>query len=113
MTPVDTTRKTASRNRLPAEYARLVRKALGRHVMDIILFGSHARGDAGEGADYDCVVIVDHKTPDVREVVLDADVAMLDRHGSLFAALLYDESQWQRVQQSPLGWNIRREGVRL
>ena len=99
--------------RLAAEYAGLLRASLGPRARRIILFGSRARGDAREGADFDCVVVVDRRTPEVREAVLDADVAMLDRHEQLFAALIYSEDEWSRLQQFPLAWNIRKEGVVL
>jgi predicted nucleotidyltransferase len=98
---------------LAAEYAELIRHRLGARVKEIILFGSQARGDADARSDYDCVVVVDQRTPDVREVVLDADVAMLDRHDRLFAALIYGENEWRRAKEFPLGWNIRREGIAL
>jgi predicted nucleotidyltransferase len=100
-------------NALATEYAGLIRHRLGARVREIILFGSRARGDAEEASDYDCVVVVDRKTPDVREAILDADVAMLDRHERLFAALLYSENEWQRAKNFPLGWNILKEGVVL
>ncbi|HLE86032.1 MAG TPA: nucleotidyltransferase domain-containing protein [Candidatus Brocadiaceae bacterium] len=49
-------RSGAKRNRLDKisqEFANNVRKKLGNHVKEIILFGSHARGDFTEGSDYD------------------------------------------------------------
>jgi len=98
---------------LAREYAELLRESLGATARQIILFGSRARGDAREGADFDCVVVVDRRTPETREAVLDADVAMLDKHGQLFAALLYGEDEWRRLQRFPLGWNIRKDGVVL
>ena len=95
------------------EYAAILRDKLGDRLKQVILFGSQARGEAIEGSDYDVVVVVDRRSPEVRELVLDADVEMMNRHETLFAALLYDERQWQEAQDFPLAWNIEREGIRL
>jgi predicted nucleotidyltransferase len=93
------------------EFAVLLRRSLGAHLIEVILFGSRARGDAWEGSDYDVIVVVDKRTPETREAVLDAEVEMMNRHETLFAALVYGQEQWQRTLQFPLGWNVTREGI--
>lgn len=79
----------------------------------MILFGSYARGDATEDLDYDVVVIVDKRTEEIREKVLDADVEMMDRYEKLFAAVIYDEAEWERAQMFPFAWNVNREGIAI
>ena len=98
---------------LATEYAERIRAKLGPEVKRIILFGSRARGDAAEGSDYDCIVVVKRRTPRMREAILDADTEMLDRYDQLFAALLYSEEEWQRCQKFPLAWNVKKEGIPL
>jgi uncharacterized protein len=93
------------------EFAQLLRARLGDHIKQIILFGSQARGDAQEGSDYDVLVVVDHCTPEVEEVVLEADVEMMNRHETLFASLLYSEEEWRKEEEFPFGWNVQREGI--
>lgn len=95
------------------EYADALRAKLGGHVVSVVLFGSQARGDADEGSDFDVLVVVDRRTPDVREAVLDAGVEMLNRYDQLFGALLYSAVEWQESRRSPIGWNIQREGIAL
>jgi predicted nucleotidyltransferase len=95
------------------EFARLARERLGARVRRIILFGSRARGDARPESDYDVVVVVDRRSPDVREALLDIEVDLLDRHGSLVACLLRDEREWAASQGLPIGLNVAREGVPL
>jgi predicted nucleotidyltransferase len=95
------------------EFARLVRSRLGNRVLEIILVGSRARGDARPHSDYDVVVVVDRRTPEVREALLAIEVELMDRHGSLVACLLRDESEWASSQKQPIGLNVAREGVPL
>jgi len=96
---------------LAREYAALLRQGLGTRLKEIVLFGSSARGDASEASDYDVIVVVDRRTPQVRESVLDAEIEMMNRHEALFATLLCDEEQWHETRQFPLGWCIEHEGV--
>jgi predicted nucleotidyltransferase len=108
--------RTASEVQPPAvalEYAREVRSRLGRHVRQIILFGSQARGDAGEGSDYDFIIVVDKRTRALRDMISEAGCELLNRKDSLCAALVYDGDQWEQVRGSPLGWNAEKEGVLL
>ena len=95
------------------EFARLARERLGERVREIILFGSRARGDARPESDYDVVVVVDRRSPDVREALLEIEVDLLDRRGSLAACLLRDEREWAASQGLPIGLNVAREGVPL
>jgi predicted nucleotidyltransferase len=95
------------------QFKSILQQTLGDRLVEVRLFGSHARGDANEGSDFDVLVIVDKHTDDVRETVLDADVEMMDRYEKLFSALIYDESEWQQARSFPHAWNIEREGVVL
>ena len=95
------------------EFAQLVRERLGGRVRSIILFGSRARGDARAESDYDDVVVVDRRRPDLREALLEIEGELLDRHGSLVACLLRDEREWAASQGMPIGLNVAREGVPL
>jgi len=105
-----------SRRRLDpvaVEFAREVRERLGPRVRKVVLFGSRARGDAREDSDYDDVVVVDRRSPEVRETLLAIEVNLLDRRGSLVACLLRDEREWAASQGLPIGLNVAREGVPL
>jgi predicted nucleotidyltransferase len=95
------------------EFACLARERLGDRIRSIILFGSRARGDAREHSDYDVVVVVDRRTPQVRATLSDISVEILDRRGALVACLLRDEREWRVTSGYPLGMNIAREGIAL
>ena len=95
------------------EFAVELRQRLGPRVRRILLFGSRARGDSREGSDYDMLVVVDHRSADLRSIILDVESGLMDRHGVLVATVLRSEEEWQRSQGFPLARNIAREGVAL
>ncbi len=88
-------------------------RRLAPHLRGVWLFGSRARGDARETSDYDVLILVDEKTPDVRDRILDLQVEILDRHEALVATILRTEDEWRSSQGYPLARNIAREAVRL
>lgn len=98
---------------LTGEFARELKKVLGPHLQEIILFGSRARGEETEGSDYDFVIVVDDRRKEWEEVILDKEVEMMNRYGALFVSLVYDRCGWEQQQHTPLGQNILREGVRV
>jgi len=95
------------------EFADLLRARLGDRVKQVILFGSQARGEAGPGSDYDVLVIVDERTAEVEEAILDVDVEMMNKHEALFGSVVRSEAEWRKLEKFPLGWNIKQEGIAL
>ncbi|MBK1646794.1 DNA polymerase III subunit beta [Thiocapsa imhoffii] len=90
-----------------------LKKCLGSRLRGLWLFGSRARGDARESSDDDIFILVDEKTPELREHILDVQVNLLDHHDVLVATLLRTEDEWRQSQGFPLARNIAREAVRL
>ncbi len=104
------------RRRVPMiarRYARAVRAGLAQQVQSIVLFGSQARGDARPGSDYDFVVVLERADRAARDKVSAAGAELLNETDRLCSALIYAPAQWDLVRQSPLGWNIVREGIVL
>ena len=95
------------------EFAATLRQRLGSHLRQLLLFGSRARGDAQDGSDYDMLVVVDHRTPELRAVILELESQLMERYGALVATVLRSETEWQQLQGFPLARNIAREGVPL
>ena len=103
-----------SRNLLPAkEYSRRLRARIGDNLLSVTLFGSRARGDAGDGSDFDIIVQVKKRSPAVREIVTQVDVEMMNEHNELFVGMLYDEEEWADESRFPLGWHVEEEGIAL
>ena len=99
--------------RIARRYARAVREELAQQVKSIVLFGSQARGDAWPGSDYDFVVVLDRADRAARDKVSAAGAELLNETNRLCSALIYAPEQWDLVRQSPLGWNVVREGIVL
>ncbi len=95
------------------EFVAKLRSRLGPSLRHVVLFGSRARGDHHEGSDYDLLVIVDYRTPEIRSLILNLETDLMDRHGVLIATVLRSEQEWQRSQGLPLACNIAREGLPL
>jgi uncharacterized protein len=95
------------------EFATLLRQRLRSHLRQILLFGSHARGDAQDGSDYDMLVVVDQRTPELRAIILEVESQLMECYGALVATVLHSEAEWQQLQAFPLARNIAREGVHL
>ncbi len=98
---------------LAKEYARRLRDRLGKNLVSVTLFGSRARGDARDGSDFDLIVRVKRRSENVRDVITDVDVEMMNEYDELFVGMLYDEGEWQLESKMPLGWNVDEEGVAL
>src|SRR6516164_2957868 len=95
------------------EFAAMLRQRLGSYLRQLLLFGSRARGDAQDSSDYDMLVVVDHRTPELRAIILEVETQLMERYGALVATVLRSEAEWQQLQGFPLARNIAREGVPL
>ncbi|MBK1621009.1 DNA polymerase III subunit beta [Lamprobacter modestohalophilus] len=98
---------------VPDVFAREVRRRLGTHLKDLRLFGSRARGDAQPHSDYDMLVIVDRRSPDIRDAILEIEVDLIDRYEALVTSIVRTEDEWKQRQGTPLALNIEREGRRI
>ena len=96
-----------------ATFVRNLQEALGANLREVWLFGSRARGECNAESDYDGWVVVDADAEEAERVVSTQSYEILDRYEDLIGGPLYDQKEWRHSMNTPLGWNIRREGVRL
>ena len=96
-----------------ARFRATLAATYGARLDRIVLFGSRARGDAGQDSDYDVAIFLKALPDRWSELdrLADLRVRFLDETGAFFdakpfAAGAYDE-------ESPLMGEIRREGVTL
>lgn len=90
-----------------------LRKRLGKHLKQIILFGSRARGDYDPDSDYDCLIVVDDVTEEIVEVIDDIAGVTLYRYNLVFSAFPVTMEKYQNENFYPLYINIKKEGIPL
>lgn len=95
-----------------------LRARFGDRLRELVLFGSHARGDAHEDSDVDLLVVIDGLTEPERRVAFDLayDADAVDReHWAGLAPVVYatERADELRRRERLLLQDIDREGVRL
>jgi predicted nucleotidyltransferase len=96
-----------------AAYAERTRARFGQRLVRIVLFGSHARGQASEESDVDLLTLVDGLTPAdageidaiVGDILTDSDVLLSPL---LLSTARFDEL---RARERRLPAEIEREGI--
>jgi len=82
----------------------------------VILYGSRARGDAGEYSDYDIMVIVNQTVNmALKEKILDNIFPLELETGAVLTYIVYNKTKWDSplYQVVPLHKNVERDGVIL
>lgn len=95
------------------DFNRIVREKLKNRILLIKLFGSRARGDNLEYSDYDFLVVVDKKEDEIKGLLTDIAVEILNKYDRLVGYILWDQEEWLRKKNFPIGLNILKEGVEL
>lgn len=90
-----------------------LQKRLGGTLKEMWLFGSRARGDYSDNSDYDVLVVADDERLKLERIVLEEEYRILYSMDELVAGPIYDVQSWERASNSPFGWNVRKEGIRL
>lgn len=83
---------------------------------EVILFGSHARGQAHEESDWDILILIDKPKKDRSvEVSYRDEIFKLELElGEPISTLIYSKSDWEdKYFFTPLYKNVKEEGVRL
>jgi predicted nucleotidyltransferase len=86
----------------------------GEQLVQMVLFGSRARGDAVAGSDIDVLVVLQGQINPGEEISRTGDVvASLSLKHDVVISRVFVSAEQFSVEQSPLLLNIRREGVRV
>ena len=98
-----------------ARFASGVRERFGDSVIDIRLFGSHARSAAHEESDVDVAVVLHKAGWESRRDIIDLAVDIGLEHGLTLSPTVFDAETYERwrVQNRPLVRDIEHEGIRL
>ena len=82
--------------------------------MEIVLYGSRARGDFGNESDWDILILTSvnlskGKKKRIKDAIFDIE---LDAEEPI-STLIYSKDGWRDLEITPLYQNIKSEGVRL
>lgn len=95
------------------EFSRRVRARFGDRVVKLVLFGSHARGEATEESDVDILVVIDDLTPsdgrEIDEIVGD----ILTRMDVVLSPLVLSAARFAelRARERRIAREINRDGI--
>ena len=101
-------------DRVLSDFLEGIRSVRGQ-IKELVLFGSRARGEHRTHSDYDILVIVDRRSPQLLDVLYDSVVQVLLSHGRLVSLKIFDEPQYAHLQQlgTPFMRRIAAEGQPL
>jgi uncharacterized protein len=99
---------------LLAELRRRFEDLYGERLVQMILFGSQARGDAEPGSDVDVLVVLKdpvHVGEEIdRTINLVTDLSL--QHDEVISCVFMGEDRFKH-RHGPLLRNVRREGIRI
>lgn len=97
-----------------AELRRQFEALYGERLVQMVLFGSHARGDAVPGSDVDVLVVLKDPVHPGDEIERTIDiVAELSLQYAEVISCVFIGADRFRYRHGPLLRNIRREGMRI
>ena len=94
------------------EFKRELRGLYGERLKDVILFGSHARGEARFDSDIDVMVVLRGEVAPGREIDRMIDIITeLNLEYSVLLSVVPVAEEIYLQRNSPLLLNVRREGI--
>lgn len=89
-------------------------KTYGEKIKDVILYGSHIRGDATPHSDIDILVLVDNSVDpfEVRRSLSDILFDTLLESGELISVVVLPEDLFKNYNY-PFMLNVKKEGIRI
>ena len=89
-------------------------KRYGEKIREVILYGSHARGEATKDSDIDILVLIDGSIDpiEVRRSLSDLLFDILLEHGELISVVVLYENFFENYNY-PFMLNVKKEGIRV
>ena len=64
-------------------------------------------------SDYDILIVAEGDPSQIREIVSEEEYRQLKPKEELVVSISYTPEVWSVNKNSPLGWNVRKEGIKL
>ena len=96
--------------RLAEELRRKLTDTLGAHIQ-VVLFGSQARGDATEGSDYDILVVLPSLGKSTLDTVLEIAWEVGFKAGQVISVVPATFGEMELLSASPFFQTVQREGI--
>lgn len=99
------------------EVSKFSKRTYGRHLKDVILYGSYARGDQEDDSDIDIMILVDMSPSDIRDsgrklTKLSSDLGLA--YDVVVSPTVKDYKTFEAWREAlPYYRNIDREGIRI
>jgi predicted nucleotidyltransferase len=94
-------------------FTKNLKSSFSDNLIQVVLFGSQARGDSTKDSDYDFLIILKKKDKEFLKKLRAIELNFMDTFDSLAACLVYEEAEWEKRKNFPIGKNIHREGIIL
>ena len=94
-------------------FAEALRRSLGNRVRRILLYGSRARGDNAPDSDYDCLVIMNDVSSEVKASIDEIVGEFLYEYNVVFSVLPKEEREFNEYPYNPIFMNAFHEGITL
>ena len=103
-----------NRDRKIAEaFAQKVREKAPGRTSAIILYGSRARGDGEADSDYDVMIVVEEKSLELEDSIMEVAAEWLDHYDAFVAPMLCTKRAFKKYQDVGLFRDVSREGIKL
>lgn len=81
------------------DLSRKLTRRLGDELREIRPFGSRAKGTFGPHSDYDILIVLRRRTPEILDAIYDEAQEIELRHGVDFSFKVYSEEDFARKQR--------------